>query len=312
VGINKILKQSGLEFQMKRRFVFLMGVAALALGACANGSLVNNAANMKPTGSAFNMALHKEYVALAKVEQKEGDHMDAAVFARRAAASGAGKKVEPDNVFDRSYSNNQRATLLNSRARLEDAISAGGPKINPGLMAKAQSQFDCWAQELEENTQPKDIAACKKGFDKSIGILENSIASRMAYMKFKSKKPMKKPMKKAKKGPRKAAGFVVYFGHDSASITDDARDIIKSAAAAAKKNKSIRVRIIGHTDTSGSRRYNEALAERRTKAVDKVLGWEGVNPLIIEPHSVGEDDLAENTGDSVKSFQNRRVTVTVF
>jgi hypothetical protein len=46
VGINKILKQSGLEFQMKRRFVFLMGVAALALGACANGSLVNNAAKI--------------------------------------------------------------------------------------------------------------------------------------------------------------------------------------------------------------------------------------------------------------------------
>ena len=299
---------------MKRRLVFLMGVAAFALGACANGNLVNNAANMKPTGSAFNMALHKEYVALAKAEQKEGDHMDAAEFARRAATSGAGKTVEPDNIFDRSYSSNQRATLFNARARPEDAISAGGPKINPGLMAKAQSQFDCWAQELEENTQPKDIAACKKGFDKSLGILENSIAARMAYMKFKSKKPMKKAMVKkvAKKGPRKPEDFVVYFDHDSASITDEARDVIKSAAAAAKKNKSIRVRIVGHTDTSGSRRYNEALAERRTKAVDKVLGWEGVNPLIIEPNSMGESDLAEKTGDSVKSFQNRRVTVTVF
>lgn len=221
---------------MKRRLVFLMGMAAFALGACANGNLVKNAADMKPTGSAFNMALHKEYVALAKTEQKEGDHMDAAVFARRAATSGAGKNVAPDNIFDRSYSNNQRATLLNARARLEDAISAGGPKINAGLMAKAQSQFDCWAQELEENTQPKDIAACKKGFDKSLGILENSIAARMAYMKFKSKKPMKKAMvkKAAKKGPRKPVDFIVYFGFDSATIDDEARDVIKSAAAAAK------------------------------------------------------------------------------
>ncbi|MBL4719920.1 MAG: OmpA family protein [Alphaproteobacteria bacterium] len=300
---------------MKCRLFLLLGVAAFTLGACADGSLINSASNMKPTGSAFSMALHKEYVTLAKAEQKEGDHMDAAVFARRAKTAGSGKSVSPDNIFDRGYSNNNRATLLNARAKLEEVLDAGGAKMNPGMMAKAQSQFDCWAQELEENTQPKDIAKCKKGFTSSIGILENSMAARMAYMKFKSMKPKMKaaPKKMAKKkGPRKPANFVVYFDFDSAGVNDDARAIIKDAAAAAVKSKSIHVRIIGHTDTAGSRRYNEALSERRTKAVDKVLGWEGVNPLIIEPNSMGESDLADQTGDSVKSFQNRRVTVTVF
>ncbi|MBT5666897.1 MAG: OmpA family protein [Rhodospirillaceae bacterium] len=281
----------------------LLGVSALLVGACAEGRLVDDASKMKPTGSAFNMALHGEYVRLAKAEHEEGDYMDAGVFARHAAMAGKGMSVDPDGVYDRDYSNNNRSTLLDARARLLEVLAGGGASMKPSLTAKAQANFDCWAQELEENTQPKDIAACKKGFDSAMRLLETPMM-----------KPMKKmaPKKMVMKGPRKPVAFVIYFDHDSAFITEDGRAEVNKAAAQAVKSKSIRVSVVGHTDTSGSKRYNKALSDRRAKAVDKVLGWEGVNPLIIEPNSMGENAPAERTGDSVKSFQNRRVTVTVY
>jgi OmpA-OmpF porin, OOP family len=300
---------------MKALFLPLLGGVALLVGACAEGRLVDNASSMKPAGSPFNIALHGEYVRLAKAEHKEGDFMDAALFARHAAMAGKGKSVDPDGIYDRDYSRKNRGILLDARAKLLEALASGGASMKPGPMAKAQANFDCWAQELEENTQPKDIAACKKGFDSAMRGLETPMAKPMMKMAKPMMKmaPKKMPPKQiAKKGPRKPVAFVVYFDHDSAFITEEGRAEVNKAAAQAVKSKSTRVSVVGHTDTSGSKHYNMTLSERRTKAVDKVLGWAGVNSLIIEPNSMGETDPAERTGDSVKSFQNRRVTVTVY
>ncbi|MBT8005355.1 MAG: OmpA family protein [Rhodospirillales bacterium] len=107
------------------------------------------------------------------------------------------------------------------------------------------------------------------------------------------------------------SSYTLYFDFNSAAIDDEASAELKKAVYKIKNTKTIRVVVAGHTDTSGSKWYNQKLADKRVKAVDAALRKAGVNWLIIEPAVMGEKTPAEKTGDSVKSFQNRRVVIDV-
>lgn len=283
----------------------LLGLTAI-IGGCADVSLVSDIEKMKPSGSAFNQALHSEYSKLARAELDEGDVFDSGVFARRAEAAAKGKDVDPDEIYGRHYTGNNQEMLLDARADLLNMLTSGGTTSNPAAAARAQAMFDCWAQEQEENNQPEDITRCKNGY----------LAAMKAFEKPKmvAKKdpppPAPKPAPKPK-APRMVKDFTVYFGFNSADLDGAAAAIISEAAAYVQSSKSIRVQIVGHTDTSGASGYNQALSEKRTKAVDDALVAAGVDSLTIEPASVGESELAEATGDNVKNDKNRRVVITV-
>ncbi len=171
--------------------------------------------------------------------------------------------------------------------------------------------FDCWAQEQEENNQPPDIERCRSGYMKAMDQLA-------AAMKPKPKPKMvakPKPKKKAKKKAKAVAiqnPYVVYFEFDSTTITDmDSVRQITAAAKAAKSNKSTRMEVTGHTDTSGASAYNQNLSEARAKVVDEALIALGINGLIIERHASGENDPDVDTGDGVRTGENRRVEINV-
>jgi hypothetical protein len=71
------------------------------------------------------------------------------------------------------------------------------------------------------------------------------------------------------------------------------------------------ITVRGHTDTTGSPQRNEALSERRAKAVADELTRHGVPASAITTEGVGETDLAVQTGDQVAERQNRRVNIAV-
>ena len=124
-----------------------------------------------------------------------------------------------------------------------------------------------------------------------------------------------KPEKPKKKAPKKIAienPYVVYFDFDSTTIADmESVRIITAAAKAAKSNKSTRIEVTGHTDTSGASDYNQILSEARAKVVDEALIALGINRLIIKRHASGENDPGVNTGDGVREGKNRRVEINV-
>ena len=125
-------------------------------------------------------------------------------------------------------------------------------------------------------------------------------------------KPAPKPKKKAPKKIAIENPYIVYFDFDSTTIADmEAVRIITAAAKAAKSNKSTRIEVTGHTDTSGASDYNQRLSEARAKVVDEVLIALGINRLITERHASGENDPGVNTGDGVREGKNRRVEINV-
>lgn len=103
--------------------------------------------------------------------------------------------------------------------------------------------------------------------------------------------------------------FEVRFDFNKAAIKPEYRELIEKLATATQENKNIKVSVVGHTDTSGSKSYNYALGGRRAEAVQKMLIEYGIPASQIVAVSSGEEDLAVPTPDNTPNAANRRVRV---
>jgi len=109
--------------------------------------------------------------------------------------------------------------------------------------------------------------------------------------------------------PPEPKQFIVFFGFNKTNISAEAQRVIEDAAATAKQLGSASIIIVGHTDSSGSNEYNQALSERRSSSVRSALVNLGIADEKIEASGKGESELIVQTGDGVKEPQNRRATI---
>ena len=103
----------------------------------------------------------------------------------------------------------------------------------------------------------------------------------------------------------------MYFPFDKSVLTSDAQAVVQQAAQYAQAGGAAQVTVVGHTDTSGSVKYNLRLSERRAKAVADALVGLGVQQGALNVSWVGKTDLAVPTPDGVKEPLNRRTTINI-
>jgi len=108
-----------------------------------------------------------------------------------------------------------------------------------------------------------------------------------------------------------AKEFIVYFPFDQYVLTPEAQSVVSEAAAYASAGKATKLIVVGHTDTSGSPKYNAKLSERRAKAVADALVGAGVGADTLAVDWKGETAPAVATGDGVKEPLNRRSTISI-
>lgn len=102
----------------------------------------------------------------------------------------------------------------------------------------------------------------------------------------------------------------VTFDHDSAAVKADFRDSLSKVATVLAKYNS-QATIVGHTDSTGSESYNQALSERRADAVRNYLLGRGVGSSQVEAYGRGElEPRASNETEAGRQL-NRRVEVFV-
>lgn len=103
----------------------------------------------------------------------------------------------------------------------------------------------------------------------------------------------------------------INFDFDSARIRSDAQPKLDQVAQILMDNPDIAVRVIGHTDSTGSDQYNQGLSERRAASVRQYLGGKGISLTRMTTVGRGESEplVANNTraGRAV----NRRVEFEV-
>jgi outer membrane protein OmpA-like peptidoglycan-associated protein len=94
-------------------------------------------------------------------------------------------------------------------------------------------------------------------------------------------------------------------------ITPEAQAVLQDAARYATDGHAQKEVVVGHTDTSGSVKYNLRLSERRAKATADGLVSLGVPQGSLDVSWTGKADLAVPTPDGVKEPLNRRATIHV-
>ncbi len=102
------------------------------------------------------------------------------------------------------------------------------------------------------------------------------------------------------------------FDLNKSTLKESAKAELDALADRINKDaKVVEVRIVGHTDSTGTEAYNQQLSERRATTVRDYAVSKGVNPNIISASGMGESaPVADNTTSAGRA-QNRRVDVTL-
>jgi outer membrane autotransporter protein len=111
--------------------------------------------------------------------------------------------------------------------------------------------------------------------------------------------------------PALARSYLIFFDWDKADLTDRARQIVAEAAAASTRVTLTQISVSGHTDTSGTPRYNQGLSLRRAEVVAAELVREGVPRNVISIRGLGQTQLLVPTGPGVREPRNRRVEIMI-
>jgi outer membrane protein OmpA-like peptidoglycan-associated protein len=101
------------------------------------------------------------------------------------------------------------------------------------------------------------------------------------------------------------------FQTDSAEISPDFVTPLTRVAQTLREYPQSYIDIIGHTDSTGSADYNQALSERRANAVGNFLRSRGVMPERIVTYGVGQTQPVATNATVEGRAANRRVEMTI-
>lgn len=99
----------------------------------------------------------------------------------------------------------------------------------------------------------------------------------------------------------------ITFATDGADLSPDFADVMHSVYLVLDEYDKTIIEVMGHTDSTGSDAYNEALSERRARAVANHLVGKGLNPVRVLTEGFGEQYPVASNDTAEGRAQNRRV-----
>ena len=288
---------------------------ALVLAGCASDEEV-------PAGSPFSQALFRNYTDLATQTaaapapeaEEEGffsnpfgvmdifgssagpNDLLVQAFTAKAELARTGQEPAPEAAP-------ADPTAQTTHDRLVRAVAAGKDRF-PEQAARAQADYDCWVLDGTVASMTGAAQACKTALDGSLLALEN--AARPAPPPVPVAPP---PPPAPVAAPAPASDFTVYFDFDSWTLTAEDLTVLTNVINTARSGGQAHISVVGHTDTSGSNAYNQALSVHRANVVVEALVDMGARRAAIQASGVGENDLAVQTPDDTKEAKNRRAVI---
>ncbi|GIX22132.1 MAG: OmpA family lipoprotein [Gammaproteobacteria bacterium] len=99
----------------------------------------------------------------------------------------------------------------------------------------------------------------------------------------------------------------ITFDVDSSQVKPEFIPVLESVALVLKEYEKTMIEVAGHTDSTGSDRYNQLLSQQRAQAVADVLVRFGVNPVRMDVVGYGETRPIASNATPQGRAQNRRV-----
>lgn len=328
------------------RIAIALLAPALLLAACATPP-----ATPVPGLGPFDRRLAEEYQARRDAEYAERDFRDARRFRRARDAALLGQRPPPDDLAGRDLAEGDRAELAAARDRLVAVLGTTAVLVAPDALAEAQSAFDCWVQEVEEQLQPDDIATCEADFLDRVAAAEAGATAPVVVLLPSedggaivvsddgAETPVDTPFGGVVGGGAEPAAaefeetavtevladaldaappaqriYLIYFetgGSDIDDITEESRAEYQAAIDDALATEAARLTVFGHTDRVGSATLNVRLARARAARIAAALVAAGVPAEIVAVDSFGETQPLVPTPDGVGEPLNRRVEIAV-
>jgi outer membrane protein OmpA-like peptidoglycan-associated protein len=103
----------------------------------------------------------------------------------------------------------------------------------------------------------------------------------------------------------------ILFGFDQSALTADARTNLAKLVAILQKYPDTNIEVQGHTDNTGTNRYNQNLSEKRASAVSGYLSGNGIASSRLNIKGFGEKAPKYVNTTEEGQAQNRRVEFLV-
>jgi OOP family OmpA-OmpF porin len=259
----------------------------LMLSACTKLETLQHA---KQQGTPFQQQLSTKYLSFAEAEAAKYDWIDSQHFINKGMQAAMGQEVTPEPVEQWRIPEVMLSQMHEARGMLIAKLDQ--PQIKdhfPEVIARAQTKYDCWLEEQEENWQLEDIAACREGFYNALAELGGKQDPVVAQPSHGS--------------------YQLYFANDSSALDSKAMALAAQIAADLAEQENYHININGYTDLVGADDYNLRLSMRRAVSVKEALVAHGLNDKHIEVFAFGKSDAAVPTPDNVAEPKNRRVFV---
>ena len=101
----------------------------------------------------------------------------------------------------------------------------------------------------------------------------------------------------------------VLFDTDSAALRGESQSTLDQVGSVIKEYPKTAVVIQGHTDSRGSEAHNDALSDRRARAVQNYLSLRGVDGSRMTTMAMGEGYPVASNDTEFGQQQNRRVDI---
>ena len=294
-----------------------------------NGCAYHNIEKLKSTpksNNQFSQALSEAYLEFALYEMNEmHDELDASYFAEKGIKARNNEEVPPEILSDWDIDKKHFNEIKEKRSEIINILSSDRAKNFPTLSARTQLGFDCWLEQLEEAWQTNHIQKCYDMMSSSLITLKNNNINHNKSIVLNTNKielitnsndTNIKEIKNIKEitkieNPADKLKFEIYFEHDVYQLNQETKNEINNIYNKYLFNKEILIEVIGHTDRSGSNKYNIILSKLRAYSVKKYLLSKGISEFNIGTYYFGENKPKIATKDGVKEKINRRVEIFI-
>ncbi|WP_329905285.1 OmpA family protein [Porphyromonas pogonae] len=103
----------------------------------------------------------------------------------------------------------------------------------------------------------------------------------------------------------------ILFALNSSDLNSSSRQSLSNFAQSAQNNPDTNIKIVGHTDNTGSDRINDPLSVRRAKSVYSFLTMRGVSSSRMAYEGMGSHMPVESNATDMGRKANRRVEVYI-
>lgn len=264
--------------------------------------LSNMEMELKSKGD-YKSYLALEYLIFAREFRSSEDKKKSEYFSKKAIKIYEGSGFIPESPIKWNADPAQITEMVAMQKRLEDVLNQSNLKFYlPIQMAHLSFLYDCWiGRESKAIYRADEIGKCRVRFKNLLNEIEH-------YAMELRKDNTPKTIQKEPEFKR----FEILFDYNSYKFNDRAnQDLLKIIDYIKDIKTGYRILVVGNTDRSGNKIYNQALALKRASIAMNYLTKNGVPQDLVKIRSYGENFPDILTTDGQIDQRNRSVRIYI-